>query len=342
MKKQIWIDIINPSHALFFKPIINYLKNDYNIIITIRNRGETTKLAEKFGLYGKIIGKDYENNLKKIVSMTNRTLFLNLNMKKFDYSISFENPMSIAVSKMKDVKSILSLDNDLKYKIKNNIFQSFESKIKLFADFIIIPKACEETFSQYDMNSKFITYNGFKEDVYIADFSPDLSLKEKLPFKEYIVIRGEALSSFYVNKNKSLIPQLFNYFSKENVNILFLPRDSSDLQYRETKNISILKEPLNGLDLIYYSSGVLTGSGTMAREGACMGKTAVSFFPSDVLLSVDQELVDRRKILHSRNPKEIVDYVISHMGNNFKLDLKGPKIVKSQFLKLITNIITEN
>jgi len=68
---------------------------------------------------------------------------------------------------------------------------------------------------------------------------------------------------------------------------------------------------MNGLDLCYYASAVLTGSGTFAREAACMGNKSVSFFPGNSLLSVDRKLVDEGKILHSRDPHEIVDYVLS-------------------------------
>jgi uncharacterized protein len=84
--------------------------------------------------------------------------------------------------------------------------------------------------------------------------------------------------------------------------------------YPETEKISILKEPINGLDLINFSNVVLTGSGTMAREAACMGKTAVSFYPSNELLSVDAQLIKEGKIFHSREPKEIVEYVIANFG----------------------------
>jgi predicted glycosyltransferase len=335
MQKKIWIDMINPSHPLFFRPLINELKKNNSITITLRNRGETVQLAELFGLHGIIYGRDYEDPVKKIFSFVSRTFSLSYSVKRFDYTISFENPMSIFVSKLRGKKSILLLDNDLKYKNGNIFFQTLESKIKLFANTIIIPRACEETLKSHRSENKLKIYDGFKEDFYIADYHPDGSVLTKLPFQEYIVIRGEASNSFYVNKKQSILPQLFKLFTKENINILFLPRDKGDFTYPETEKISILKEPINGLDLIYYSNAVLTGSGTMAREAACMGKTAISFYPSDELLSVDTQLIKEGKIFHSRDPAEIVAYVLSNFKKKKTLELERSKKVKKEVLSII-------
>lgn len=339
MKKEIWIDIINPSHPLFFQPLIYELKKNNNITVTLRNRGETVKLAKLFGLDGRIYGRDFEDPVKKMLSMINRTFMMSYSVKRFDYSISFENPMSVSISKLRNKKSILLLDNDLKYKEDNIFFQSLESKIKLLANTIIIPHACEQTLKTYRLKNELKIYNGYKEDFYIADYQPDETVLKKLPFKDYIIIRGEAPNSFYVNKMPSILPQLFDLFVKENINILFLPRDKSDYSYPETEKISILKEPINGLDLIYYSNAVLTGSGTMAREAACMGKTALSFYPSNELLSVDTQLINEGKIFHSRDPKEIVEYVISNFSKKRTLKLERSKKVKKEILKIINTCI---
>jgi len=286
-------------------------------------------------------GQDYEDPVKKIFSFVSRTIALSYSVKRFDYSISFENPMSIFISKLRDKKSILLLDNDLKYRSGNIFFQTLESKIKLYASTIIIPRACEETLKIHRSENKLKIYDGFKEDFYIADYEPDESVLTKLPFPEYIIIRGEASNSFYVDKKQSILPQLFKLFAKENINILFLPRDKGDFSYPETEKISILKEPINGLDLIYYSNAVLTGSGTMAREAACMGKTAISFYPSDELLSVDMQLIKEGKIFHSRDPSEIVSYVLSNFKKKRTFELKRSKMVKKEVLSIIRTCLEE-
>ena len=341
MKKKIWVDLINPSHPLFFRPLINELKDKYCINITLRERGETTKLAKQFGIKGKIIGKDYEHPIKKSLSIFFRTIKLSYILTKFDCAISFENPMSVAISKLRGRKSILLLDNDIKYQIKGNKTQNIESKIKSKADYIVVPKVCEAGFKHYFDENKIFTYTGYKEDFYIADYKPDKDIKKMIPFDRFVIIRSEAMYSFYVDGTKSLVSELFKKFKDAGIHIVYLPRDKSDIRVEGDKNIFVPDEPINGLDLINLSDAVLTGSGTMAREAAIMGKPAVSFFPNKTLLSVDQQLINEKKMFHSRDSEKIVEYCISKIKNkqNNTTYQNKSKEVKKEILEIITKLI---
>ncbi len=338
VKKQVWIDIINPSHPLFFNPVIKGLKEDFKFNITLRERGETVKLAKQIGIRGTPIGQDYEHPLLKTSSIAIRTLSLVKDVGNFDAALSFENPMSVAASKVRMKPSVLMLDNDLKYKIKGNAIQSLESKLKTSANYLIIPEACYQTFSKHVRNEKIITYGGYKEDVYIADHKPDPSILDQIPYDDYYVIRPEALASFYVESKGSLVPDLLKSFKAKRMNVVLLPRDKSDQKFKGGKRVHIPKEPLNGLDLIHYSSGVLTGSGTMAREAAVMGKRAVSFFPNRSLLSVDQDLIEKGRMIHSRRPKEIMKFLERDELNARK---KESKKTKRKVLQILEGVLNE-
>jgi len=335
---KIWIDIANPSHALFFNSLINDFSSE-NIFITVRDRAETAELVKSFGIKGKVIGKDYRNGAKKMINVLYRTAILYLSIGKFDYSLSFENGISVTVSTLRTKKSILLCDNDLKFLQRKSYAQTIETKIKSLAKAIIIPKACYRTFKNYIDEKKLVTYDGYKEDVYLANYKPDPGFKDKLPFENFIIIRPEALGSFYVKERRSIVPELLKLFHKENINVVYLPRETEDARYAMGSGVFIPPNALNGMDLCYYANAVLTGSGTMAREAACMGRTAISFFPSDILLSVDQQLIDENKIFHSRNPKEIVEYVLSNYNKEGILDLERSKKVKKEVLKIINACI---
>jgi predicted glycosyltransferase len=247
--------------------------------------------------------------------------------------------MSVAVSKMRFKKSILFMDNDLKFKIEGNLVQDLESRLKYKASDIVIPEACRKTFSTKIPRERIHTYDGFKEDFYIADFKPDPNFSDKLPFKDYIVIRPESLSSFYVDKKGSITGKLVRSFIKSDMNIVLLPRDRKEYsEFDASGNVFMPEEALNGLDLIYHSNAVLTGSGTMAREAAIMGKTAVSFFPNDKMLSVDQELIDEGRMFKSRDPQEIVQYVLSGKVKGRSNDRKSKK-VKEQIFWIIKGLL---
>lgn len=341
MKKNIWIDIINPSHPLFFKPLINELKEKYDIQITLRDRAETVELSNKFNMKGEIVGKDYESRGKKILSTITRTMILSYMLKNFDFSISFENADCVTTSFLKKKKSILFLDNDLKYKINNDFIQLLDNKVKLLANYIFIPHVCFDTFKKYINKNKLINFHGYKEDFYIADYTPDKNFLNIFPFDRYIIIRPEALTSLYIKKTKTIIPELIKEFKNKNINIVYLPRDKSDRNVLKKYNIYIPEKALNGLDLVFYSDAVLSGSGTMAREAAIMGRPSVSFFPSDTLLSVDKDLIEKNKMIHSRDYKEIFNFVNNSIKENNKTDynFSKSKKVKEMIIKEIIKLI---
>ena len=305
---KIWIDILNPSHPLIFGSIVPRLANA-DVFITVRDRAETVGLMKTFGLEGKVVGCDYRQPIKKVVNLAWRTVTLLFKSGKFEWTISFENGSSILVAKCRGKNSILMCDNDLKFKQMTSGVQDIESKIKMLADYILIPKACYPAFSNHVNPDKILTYDGYKEDLYVATHKPDALFLEKLPFTNYVVIRPEALGSFYVTDKISIVPDLLQLLLDKKVNVVYLPREKEDYAYADGYDVYIPPVPLNGLDLCYYADAVLTGSGTMAREAACLGKRAVSFFPGDNLLSVDLALIDEGRIFHSRNAKEISDFL---------------------------------
>ena len=340
---NIWVDIINPSHALFFNSLLGDF-NSENIFITIRDRAETYGLVKSSGMGGIVVGRDYRGAFKKSFNTIWRTFRLFSIVEDFDYGLSFENGMSVAVSKLKRKKSILLCDNDLKIFQSKTSFQDFETKIKSMAEFIIIPKACYKPFKDYVKDEgRVISYDGFKEDVYIANFDPDPEFKGKLPFDDFVVLRPESLGSFYVDEKQSLVPDLLKLFEREKVNVVYLPREKEDLDYVKEFDVYIPRNPLYGLDLCYYADAILTGSGTMAREAACLGRPSVSFFPGNKLLSVDKKLIEENKMLHSRDTEEIVNYVLSEkIRKNKSLNLQRSKNVRKEILKIIYRIVNEN
>jgi len=343
LKKKIWIDLLNPSHPLFFHPLVKDLKEHYSVEITIRKRGETAQLARKLGLEGELVGKDMTDPIRKTLWISARTIQLFGKVGNFDWALSLENPMSVAVSKMRSRKSILILDNDLKLKIKGNIVQSLESRVKFGADHIIVPEACRESFERVVPAERLHTYDGFKEDFYISTYEPDPGFMENLPFSSYVVVRPEALASFYVKEKRTIVPELVDSLLEEGLNVVYLPREGMDRELVKGKDVFIPESPLNGLDLAYHSFAVLTGSGTMSREAAVMGRPAVSFFPGDALLSVDESMIGKGWVLHSREPDEIVGYLkgLSRRGDGVSgsFDRGRSLRVREELATLIRSII---
>ncbi|HEX9907338.1 MAG TPA: DUF354 domain-containing protein [Thermoplasmata archaeon] len=337
--RTIWLDLQNPSDVLFFKPVVSELQ-EFKFHTTIRDRAETVSLSRQYGIEGAVIGSHHTDRLRKYVGAMTRFAKLTIASKDFDVGFSFEGGLAVAVAKTKRRPSVLFCDNDLKLFHKKIYLQDMENWTKLRAEKIVIPSACFESFSAHTDAGRLLTFDGYKEDIYIADFKPDTSFMKNLPFNRFVVVRPEALDSGYVSAKKSLVPALLQMLRKENLNVIYLPREAYDFRPHHDPGIFVPPSALNGLDLCYSSDAVITGSGTLAREGACMGKTAVSFFPGERLLSVDKQLADEGRMLHSRDPTEIVSYVLSRKGGVARPDFAKSKKVKDQMLTGLRGVLS--
>ena len=188
-------------------------------------------------------------------------------------------------------------------------------------------------------DSQIRTFQGFKEDIYIADFQPDPEFLNQLPFTDFITIRPENLKASYVPKDSTtIVPELFEVFKDEN--ILFLPRYEEEKKMAEGySNIWYPDHPLSGLDVCYNTKAMLTGAGTFAREAALLGVPAVSFFPSEVFLTVDEVMQEMGIEFKSRNANEIKQYVANAVKQPASTDRS--KQVLAEVLGIVDTIVEE-
>lgn len=305
MKKTIWFDFTNVPHVNFLLPLIRLLENNYNMIFSLRDFAETEELfRQKLNKPYLLAGKHKGNNkISKVVGVFERARLLNQMLPDFDLKISVGGDASNMVAKWRGKKSITFDDNET----------APNWRYSHFTDFAFWPKAVEveKLLRQGFKPNRLYQYEGFKEDIYIADYLPDDSFLNKLPFRKYVVVRPENIQANYVNtKQKSIVPDLLNIFDKTNINVLFLPRYKEDMMYSKGyKNIFIPEGAIDGLDACYYSDAVITGAGTMAREAACMGVPAVSFYSGKNLLSVDKKMIEMGWLFFSRDADKIFQYL---------------------------------
>jgi uncharacterized protein len=301
---RIWIDITNTPHVHVLLPLIRYLEKKHELIITARDFSETIPLLKKQNIKPIILGEyKGKNRLKKALGLISRLYKLYKQIPEFDLSLSLGGNYTATISRLRRKTSIVFSDNDI----------SFKGAAYRFGNYFIFPSYFnfENLIRKYKISKNHIySFNGFKEDIYIADFTPDPDFLKCLPFQDFITIRPENLKASYVPVNsKTIVPELFDCFRNEN--ILFLPRYQEERKYAKNyPNIFIPDGPLSGLDVCYYTKAMLTGAGTFAREAALLGTPAVSFFPGSYL-AVDEEMIKRRWEFRSRNPQQIFNYVLN-------------------------------
>ncbi len=303
-RQTIWIDFTNVPHINIFYPFYLVLKKEYDFIFTLRDFAETKGLFHKtFDNEVTVVGKHRgQNKIAKVFGVFERVRELYKNLEPFDIKISVGGDASGIVAKMKGKKAITFDDNEM----------APNWRYSKFSDFAFWPKSIPEKvlLKQGFRRNKLYQYDGFKEDIYIADYKPDPNFPSTIPFKEYLVVRPENIQANYVEGNKSIVPDLLKKLEHKDCNVLFLPRYEHDRQYANgIKNLFMPDSSLNGLDVCYYSSGVLTGAGTLAREAACLGVPSVSFYAGKELLTVDKEMINNGWMYFSRTVEDIIEYI---------------------------------
>lgn len=327
-----WFDFTNPPHVNFYLPLLKHFSiKEIKTILTARDFVETKKLLEIHNLPFALIGKHGgKNKLSKILQLINRNITLFQKIDSFDVSFSsnYDAPL---VSWLKGKPSFVFDDNDIS---PNWLYSKF-------ANYVISPEAIDKV-AMYKMGIKekqLITYDGYKEDIYIADYKPDPVFLSNLPFADFVTVRPENMKASYVSTDsKSIVPELIDKLVKKGFNVLFLPRYESDRQLiKSSSQIFIPNRPLNGLDVCFYSTAVLTGAGTFSREAGVMGVPAVSFFAGNKFLGVDKKMFKEKTVFFSRQVDEIISYVVNSSRKPFAINKS--KEIQQEFFSIVNNLI---
>jgi predicted glycosyltransferase len=334
-RPKVWFDFSNPPHVNLFLPLLNYFQNEgIETHCTARDFVETTGLLNKYGIKYQLFGNHGgKNRLVKLYKLIWRNIKLYRHLPSFDYNISssFE---AAQVSWLKRKPAIFFDDNEI---APNWVYSKFVKHV-----FIPIHINKKLFIKDGVHDSKIVQYNGYKEHIYIADYQPDPDFMKSLPFDSFITIRPENLKASYVpDQASSIVPELVRTLIDQGQNILYLPRYKDDQDYVGShRQVFTPDQPLNGLDVCYYSDAVLTGAGTFAREAAILGTPAISFFAGKKLLSVDESMVKSKMMHHSRDVNTIINILAS--SKKSPPQFEESKKVQKEVINLLKNIVLKS
>jgi predicted glycosyltransferase len=332
-KKKILFDITNSPHVLFFEPIINKLKNKYDILITTRNLAQTIPLLKEKGFKYTVIEGHSDNWLMKSLPLFIRSYKLYKFVKtiKPDICISHGSYFSSIAARFSGIKEIWTLDGD---KAKIIIGTSM-----LFAKKVIIPE-CVPYKNYIKLGAKkknLYHYPGLKEEFYLYNFKKNSKYLNQFKINKYksiIFLRPEAdFAEYYKGKTDiflDLIPKLLKKY-----NIILMPRSKKqrELYSKFTKKGLIMPEVVDGPQMMANCDLIISGGGTMNREGVVLGKKVISTFQGE-LLTVDKYLINNKYMLLE---KEITEKLIDDVIND-KTKLKK-YISSSKGLDYFVNFI---
>ena len=342
---KIWYDVRNICEVNFLKTLILSFPN-HEFVVTVRDYAKADQLLETMGIsFTKVGGHSQGNLISKFITTIFRMINLMLYVPPYDVSIGRDGFFTLLVSKLRNKPSILFSQAGV------GIFERGNYLFRL-ADYLVCPKHSNlSVIKKIGINKeKIFFFDGWIELLSINDYKPNSSFLSQIGLSEgYILFRPPAYHSLDVSNSstKKLIrftKEVLLTLSLTKKQILFVGRYENDNLFTNgIKNVTNLNSPVNGLDLIWFSSMVVTGSGTFAREAAGLSKKSVSFYDYsnyDDFLPVDKYLISNNKIFNSLNSSDIYRHITNTNVSEGNKELAVS--TKNQILSIVREIFNSH
>ncbi len=313
---NIWIDLANAPHVVFFAPIIQKLNGmGHNLFITLRNFNKTIELSREFGLIGKKIGRHGgKYTIMKMLNLLARSFELcefGFN-KNIDISVSHNSYTHTIAGRLIGSKVITIMDYE--GQPANHIGFRMAHKI-------IVPESFPDAYLvKFGAQRKNIyKYAGFKEQVYLSDFVPEQGFENSLRCicglaenwcidnEILVTVRTPAsIAAYHHFKNSIYIALLDMLNNKNDITTIVLPRTYEQEKHIKSnfKRLKVPQKVLSGTNLVYYSDVVISAGGTMNREAAVLGTPVFTIFGGD-LPAVDKKLIEMGRLVSISNESDL-------------------------------------
>lgn len=320
---NVWIDIDNLPNVPFFDPIIREFKQrGHRVFVTARDHAQLLDLLKLHSIDYIKIGRHYgKNKLKKIIGGAIRSLQLSAWSvdKRIDIAVGFVSRSLALACFLRGIPNVTAYDYEY---VSIRLLNKWVSKV-------IVPDAISGEFivKHGATRKKIVQFPGYKEEIYVGRFTPFGDLLQDLGIDSsqiIVTMRPPAiLAHYHNNKSEVLFDELVNIIGgREKVTGIIFPRTKGQIGEFETKklkNVSILKRPVNGLELIWNSDIVVSGGGTMIREAAVLGVPAYSIFTGRQG-AVDKKLTQEGKIVFLRELEDLQKIEFKKTENNLSFE----------------------
>jgi uncharacterized protein len=304
---RVWIDLTNSPHVLVMRPVIERLEADgHEVRVTARDFAQTIGLCERFQIPHTVIGRHRGERLTaKAGGLVSRSAALlrwaradarTAGGRRFDIALGHgSNDVTVAAAILR-VPSTTMFDYEWA-RVQHNV------NCRL-ARAVVVPDAIPpERLERYGAKGKIRTYEGLKEEYYLADFEPDPAVLEELMLdraRAIVVVRTPPEVSLYHRFESDLFAQVLGRLrraaSEEEVQTVVLPRVPS--QRRGLSRLGGLVVPDHAVDaqsLIAFADLVISAGGTMNREAVALGTPVYSTFQGR-LGAVDERLIAESRL----------------------------------------------
>lgn len=337
---KIWLDALTPKQLLFFNSFKNRIKNRKKVKIwfTSRNYEQVTPLIKILGLekeieiIGSFGGKTLEGKLSASIERMNK-LKNRVFEEKPDIAISSGSIEASRIAYGLSIPHICISDSPHSpiYPLSLPI-----SKI-LFTPWII-PK--KEWIIHGIRKEKIFYYKALDPVAWLIDFLPNKSILENIGIdynEPYILIRPPEVHASYllnINNPYSLLFHLLKKLPKifPDFKIVIMNRYIDQAKFFKNlgKKFILLNKVIEGTSLIFYSSLVISGGGTITQEAALLGIPTISIYPGKLPIVID--FLKKKKLIYHIYSQKDIKYIYE-ISNNFDIIKEKQKLLSKYLWK---------
>jgi len=306
---KIWVDISAPAHVLVLRPIIERLRNaGHDVEVTAREYTQTVELLELHGFEYTLVGRHGgASRVGKLMRMIQRSIGMRRFGRRRDFQLALAHgsyDLAIAARRLGIAEANM---HDYEFAV-------LQHRIGCrLATRVIFPEAVPpERLRRFGVGpEKLRQYPGLKEEYYLSDFEPDVTVLDRLGVdtgRVVVVVRPPPDVSLYHRKSNPLFPQvLARAGNAEEVCAVVLPRTDAQRKYVQglaLPSVIVPDHAVEAQSLVALADLVVSAGGTMNREAVALGTPVYTTYGGR-LGGVDEWLIRTGRLRPLTDPRAL-------------------------------------
>ncbi len=296
---RVWIDLANSPHVLLFAPIVRALEErGDDVVLSARDHAQTLSLARDSWPDVTVVGgQSPSGRVQKAGSIFVRAEALRRFARRTrpDLALSHGSYAQVAAARLARVPAVTMMDYE--HQPANHL--SFR-----LARRVIVPRYFPDgSVRRFGARgSKVVRFDGFKEELYLADVSTNPSLLDALGLdgdRVTVAMRPPPEGALYHREGNPRFDVILHHVLAAGAQVVLFPRTGDQAERYRRDGVVVPPEPVDGRTLLATVDFTVGAGGTMTRESALLGTPTYTVFAGK-LAAVDAELIRRGRIVDLR------------------------------------------
>ena len=296
---KVWIDLANSPHVPLFEPVVTRLRSlSHDVVLTARDHAQTLPLAQAaWGAVEVVGGPSPAGRVGKARAIAARASGLRRVARRHrpDVALSHGSYAQILAACSAGVPAVTMMDYE--FQPANHVSFRVARAVMVPA---VFPTDSLRRFGARP--GKVVRYNGFKEELYLADVRPDPGLLAGLGIdanKVTAVMRPPPEGALYHRHANARFDEVLEHLLASDVQVVLLPRTPEQAERYRRIGVVVPSAPVSGGALLATVDLTVGAGGTMTRESALLGTPTYTVFLAE-LAAVDAELIRLGKLVDLR------------------------------------------